>query len=125
MAKHGHIVWNELNTRNIRGAQLFSGKMMGWTFEAMPMPEGTYWVAKMNDDMVGGLFDISNPMFEGVPEHWFTYIEVDNVDRRLEGIVAAGGTIKRPAWDIPGIGRVAIVADPGGAVQGWMTSVQR
>ncbi len=58
--------------------------------------------------------------FEGIPSHWFAYIEVDDVDARVEAAKKAGATIKRAPWDIPGVGRIAIVQDPTGAVAGWM-----
>ena len=49
-------------------AKKFYGGTIGWTFDGMPMPDGTYWVAKMADKPVGGLFTIGGPQFEGVPE---------------------------------------------------------
>jgi hypothetical protein len=33
----------------------------------------------------------------------------------------AGGSVMRDPFDVPEVGRIAIVADPGGAAQGWMT----
>ena len=53
---HGHFYWNELMTRDVERAKKFYADAIGWTFEAMPMPDGTYWVAKMGDEPVGGLF---------------------------------------------------------------------
>ena len=46
---HGHFYWNELMTRDAEKAKKFYGETVGWNFEAMPMPDGTYWVAKMGD----------------------------------------------------------------------------
>ena len=39
---HGHFYWNELMTRNAERDKKFYGATVGWTFEAMPMPDGTY-----------------------------------------------------------------------------------
>ena len=58
---HGHFYWNELMTRDAEKAKKFYGDTVGWTFEAMPMPDGTYWVAKMGDAYVGGLFPADQP----------------------------------------------------------------
>ncbi len=58
-----------------------------------------------------------------MPEHWFTYIAVDDVDSRVAKVEAAGGMVIRPPFDVPGVGRIAIVKDKGGAVCGWMKSV--
>ena len=64
MWSHGHFYWNELMTRNPEQAKSFYGKTVGWTFEAMSMPDGTYWVAKLGDDAVAGIFPLSTPKFE-------------------------------------------------------------
>lgn len=122
MWQHGHFYWNELMTRDIEGAKAFYGSAAGWTFEAMPMSEGgTYWVCKDGETPIGGMFDANQPEFEGIPPHWFAYIAVDDIDARLEKVTKAGGTIKRPVFDVPEVGRIAIVEDPTGAVLGWMT----
>jgi uncharacterized protein len=119
---HGTFYWNELCARNVDGAKRFYADTMGWSFEAMPMPGGgTYWVAKMGSDPVGGIFDISGPEFAGMPDGWMPYIAVDNVDARVEKAVAAGAKIIKPIFDVPGVGRMAILREPGGAGVGWVT----
>jgi len=42
---HGHFYWNELMTRDAERDKKFYSETLGWTFEGMPMPDGTYWVA--------------------------------------------------------------------------------
>ena len=56
----------------------------------------------------------------GAPTCWFSYLEVDDVDKRIKKVKAAGGAVMREPWDVPTVGRIAIVKDSGGAVQGWM-----
>ncbi|MBH0238508.1 VOC family protein [Methylobrevis albus] len=123
MTAHGTITWNELNSWDPDGAMRFYGEALGWTFEAMPMPGGTYWLIFSDGNRVGGLFPLTEPDFEGVPSHWLTYIEADNVDARVDRALAAGGSLMRPPFDVPGVGRIAIVCAPGGEVMGWMQSV--
>jgi uncharacterized protein len=119
---HGTFYWNELMTRNVERAKQFYGDAMGWTFDAMPMGDGaTYWIAKMGDEEVAGIFDISSPEYEEVDESWMSYIAVDNVDARAEKAVKAGARIMKPAFDVPGVGRIVILMEPGGASIGWMT----
>ena len=43
------------------------------------------------------------------------------VDARLKAAIAAGGSAMREPFEVPGVGRIAIVKDPSGAVSGWMT----
>ena len=52
-----------------------------------------------------------------------SYLAVDNVDARLKKAVAAGAEICREPFDVPGVGRIAILKEPGGAMIGWMTPV--
>ncbi len=119
---HGTFYWNELCARDIGKAKKFYAETIGWSFEAMPMPGGgAYWVAKMADQPVAGMFDISGAEFAGMPEQWMTYIAVDDVDTRAKRAVAAGATIMKPAFDVPGVGRIVILREPGGAGVGWMT----
>jgi hypothetical protein len=121
MTTHGNFHWNELVTRDVEKAKKFYGGAIGWTFDGMPMPDGTYWVAKMGDKPVGGLFPIGGPQWEGVPEHWLSYLSVDDVDARVKKATAAGAKLMRPIFDIPGVGRIAILTEPGGAGIGWIT----
>lgn len=121
MDQHGRFYWNELMTHDAEAAKRFYGGVLGWTFEAMPMPDGTYWIAKMGDKPVGGMFPMSGPHFDRVPEHWVPYIAVDDVDARLKKAIAAGAVAMREPFEVPGVGRIAIIKDPSGAVSGWMT----
>ena len=121
MWSHGSFYWNELNTRNAEAAKKFYGATLGWSFEAMPMPDGTYWIAKMSGAPVGGIFTMSGPTFQGVPEHWFAYLAVDDVDTRVKKLKSEGGDVVREPFDVPNVGRIAIVKDANGAVLGMMT----
>src|SRR5438045_9412832 len=94
MWSHGSFYWNELMTRDVEQAKRFYSSSIGWTFEAVPMPNGTYWLAKMDDKSVAGIFPLSGPEFDAVPESWMSYLAVDDVDARVE---AAGGRRQRDA----------------------------
>ena len=119
---HGKFYWNELMARDVAKAKKFYADTLGWSFDAMPMSGGgTYWVAKIGDVPVGGIFDIGGPDYAGVPEGWMPYIAVDDVDARAKKAVAAGGKIMKPAFDVPNVGRIVILQEPGGAGIGWMT----
>ena len=57
---HGRFHWNERLARDVERAKRFYRDTIGWTFEAMPTPDNkTYWIAKMGDQPVAGIFDIS------------------------------------------------------------------
>ena len=119
---HGSFFWNELLTRDVEQAKRFCTQTIGWSFDAMPTPDGaTYWVAKMDGKPVGGILPTDRPGFEGVPEAWMSYLAVDDVDARVKKAVAAGAQLMRPIFDVPGVGRIAILTEPGGAGVGWIT----
>jgi len=120
---HGAFFWNELLARDVERAKRFYQETIGWRFEAMPSPDGTYWCAMMGGKPVAGIFPIDTPKFDGVPEGWMSYLAVDDVDERVEKAVEAGAELMRPIFDVPNVGRIAILREPGGAGVGWMTPV--
>ena len=89
------------------------------------MADGAYLVCKDGDQPVGGIMNISDARFEGVPAQWFAYLAVDDVDARVEQATAAGAQLMRPIFDVPGVGRIAILKDPTGAGLGWITPAPR
>ena len=123
MATHGTFYWNERLAKDVEAVKDFYTKTMGWTFEGMPMSQGggTYWIAKAGDQMAGGLFSTEADMFKGVPDGWMSYIAVDDVNARVAKAVKAGAKLMRPIFDVPNVGRIAILTEPGGAGIGWMT----
>jgi predicted enzyme related to lactoylglutathione lyase len=119
---HGTFYWNELMTRNVEAAKKFYADTLGWSYDAMPMPGGgTYTLAMCGGEPVGGIFDITGAEYKDVPESWMSYIAVDNVDERIKKATKAGAKVMKPAFDVPGVGRIAILLEPGGAGIGWMT----
>jgi predicted enzyme related to lactoylglutathione lyase len=121
MAQHGYFYWNELMTHDVDRARRFYQQCLGWSFDAMQSPTGDYWFAKMGDEPVGGLFRMEGPDFVGMPEQWVPYVSVDDVDSRVKQAVMAGAKIMREPFDVPEVGRIAILRDPGGALIAWMT----
>ena len=121
--EHGHFHWNELMTRDREAAKAFYAETLGWTYDTFPMADGgDYAVCMMNGRPVGGMLEIKpGTGLDDVPDCWFAYIAVDDIDARLEKVAAAGGAVERPAFDVPGVGRIAIVRDKAGSSIGWIT----
>lgn len=122
MAGHGYFFWNELMTRDVEKAKAFYGALIGWTFAAMPMAGGsTYWLFTPEgaDRPAGGVMEI--PAGSDMPgEYWFAYIAVDDLDGRLAHVAEHGGLVAREPFEVPGVGRIAIVRDAAGATLGWI-----
>ena len=124
MAAHGHFHWNERLSRDVEQAKKFYGETIGWTFQPMAMGDGAaYWVAIEDGQPVAGIFPTNRPEFEGVPDGWMSYLAVDDVDARVKKAQAAGAKLMRPIFDVPDVGRIAILTEPGGAGVGWITPV--
>lgn len=120
---HGRIWWSELMTRDPDAAKAYYAATCGWAFEEMPMEGGEdYHCALQDGRPTAGIMDMTGlTEMDGVPPHWFTYIAVDDVDAAAEATAQAGGTIIRPPFDVAGVGRIVILADPTGAAVGLMT----
>jgi predicted enzyme related to lactoylglutathione lyase len=112
-------------THDVEKAKAFYSKVVGWAFDAMPMVGGgTYWVAKVGDKQVGGIFPMKGPEYKGMEERWVSILAVDDVDARVKKATSAGAKILKGPFDIPNIGRVAYVQEPGGAMIGWLTPAE-
>ena len=54
-------------------------------------------------------------------ERWVAYLAVDDVDARLKRATAAGAKVIKAPFEVPGVGRMAFIEEPGGAMIGWIT----
>ena len=124
MAEQGTFIWNELATSDVDGAKAFYSGLLGWKAEDMPMPGGggTYTILKNGDAMAGGMFRMEGDAFKGVPPHWMSYIEVDDVDAAAAKVTELGGQVMQPPFDVPDVGRITVLSDPQGAVVALMKS---
>ena len=122
MTKHGEFNWHELQTRDARKAMAFYRETIGWTFHPEKMPTGdTYWLIMASGRPVGGILTLTDA--EVLPERWVTYIHVENIDSRVTRAKDNGATVLREPWDVAGVGRVAMLREPGGAEVGWVTPI--
>jgi uncharacterized protein len=119
-SRHGIPIWYELMTLDPQASRRFYEAVVGWRIEAQPSgPVGSsmdYRMIATATGLVGGVFKLTPEMkAQGAQPCWMHYIGVDDVDRCVASITAAGGSVLLPAHDIPGVGRIAMVADPQGA----------
>lgn len=120
MTKQGEFNWNELQTRDASAAIEFYKSTIGWTFEAEQMPSGgTYWIASAAGEPVCGVLTLDRGDVDP-SDRWVTYVHIDDIDEAIAKVTPLGGLVLRSPWDVPGVGRVAMVRDPGGAELGWV-----
>ncbi len=121
---HGKFHWNELRTRDAERAKRFYRDTIGWSFERTSTPDGgDYWLAMVDGMPVAGMFPLTSPQFDGVPESWMSFLAVDDVDARVAKALEAGGRLVMPVFDVPDVGRIAMLMEPSGAGIGWITPV--
>jgi predicted enzyme related to lactoylglutathione lyase len=117
----GAVVWNELNTRDPEAAKSFYGAVFGWGFEAREFETGSYNTLKVGENTVGGMIDITGRAPDEVPAHWLVYFAVEDTDATVAKANDSGGGVALAPFDITGVGRIAILKDPFGAVFAVMT----
>src|SRR5665213_1318082 len=111
--KTGEISWNELVTRDTKGAANFYGKLFGWQStpfkpEGMPSDAMPYNLFKLDPNSmgVGGMMQVPHPE---MPSQWIPYVVVEDVDKSLAQANKLGARTLVPAMSIGEIGRIAII----------------
>jgi predicted enzyme related to lactoylglutathione lyase len=116
-AQRGNFIWYDVMTSEPKAATSFYGDVIGWDAQEYPMEDRTYTVFRKGPVMVAGLMEIPEAMrATGARPCWSGYVAVDDVDSDAARVKAVGGAIQRGPEDIPGVGRFAVVSDPGGAM---------
>ncbi|MBW8881018.1 MAG: VOC family protein [Asticcacaulis sp.] len=113
-----HFIWYELLTSDLDAAIAFYGKLVGWTVHAGQQPGMDYRMIKAGETDIGGMMAVPDP---SMPPAWFGYVTVPDVDAEVTAFEAAGGKVAWPANDLPGVGRMAMLGDPQGALIYVMT----
>lgn len=112
---HGAFSWCELMTTDPAAAAAFYGNLFGWAVQDMDMGSGSYLVVKAGEAAVGGIMGMP-PGAPARPPAWGCYVTVDNVEQTLARCGELGGQTLMPPMDVPGVGRMAVLRDPQGAV---------
>ncbi len=110
----GTFVWYELMTTDLVAAERFYTQVVGWSAADSGMPGMKYTLFSAGGHTIAGLMALPPEACE-MPPCWTGYVGTDDVDAKAAEIAATGGSVMRPAEDIPGVGRFAVVADPHGA----------
>ena len=113
----GKFIWHDLITHDISAVKLFYAGVFGWKFEDLPGTD-RYTLIRHNGEMVGGIV-YSDRKVDGKPvSQWVSLMSVPSVDQAVARIREAGGRVYAGPRDIDDRGRLAVVADPEGAIFG-------
>jgi uncharacterized protein len=117
--------WHELYTWEPEQALAFYTRAMGWTFEPVALLDrGAYWIALSDGKPMCGIYELTEPDYDGVPSHWMTYLSVDSIERVVREMATAGGEMVRMPVKIEGVGSLAVVMDAGGAMIGLIQDAE-
>lgn len=113
----GTPCWADLGTPDIDAAAAFYGGLFGWSVPESENSEqtGGYRQAMLRGKPVAGAMPL---MQEGQPPAWSTYVSVEDAEATAAKVREAGGTVLAEPMDVMELGRMAVFADPTGAVFG-------
>ena len=105
----GKFAWYELMTSDVEAAGKFYSSVVGWITKDVGNADMAYTTFNVGDAGVAGMLHL--------PQHiaWVGYIAVADVDAHIVKITEAGGKLWKPATDVPGMLRFAVMSDPQGA----------
>ncbi|MEJ7933199.1 VOC family protein [Sphingobium sp. AN558] len=115
----GKFFWYELMTSDPQAAIAFYSDVVGWTAQSFGDDPGAdpYHVLTGSGGQMGGVMAIPAEAKQcGMTPWWGGYVGSADVDADVARLTAAGARVKRAAEDIPGVGRFAVMSDPGGAI---------
>jgi predicted enzyme related to lactoylglutathione lyase len=118
--------WIDTTQPDPDAAATFYGGLFGWALEdAMPPGSpGKYLMARLP----GGDVAAISSQQDGAPPAatWNTYVWVTDADATAGKVRDAGGQVLSEPFDVPGAGRMAVLADPAGAVfSAWQAREHR
>ncbi len=114
-AAEGVLVWDELGTTDVDGAQRFYEQVFGWTTSEMGTEYGGYRIFNRGETGIAGLMTLPDG---SMPPQWQPYVAVDDPDRTTAKAIELGGSALLEPMDVPEVGRLAVLRDPQGATFG-------
>ncbi|MFI6850626.1 VOC family protein [Kitasatospora sp. NBC_00085] len=123
----GTFCWAECYSVDAEAAKAFYRAVFSWQEQDVPLGEVMYTVLTPagggTDDAHGGIMQLGpEQTAAGTTSHWLPYIEVPSVDAVVALAEQLGATVRIPAMDVHGVGRLAQLIDPHNAVFAVITS---
>jgi predicted enzyme related to lactoylglutathione lyase len=120
MAEGDTFIWHELVTPDQETSGNFFSELLGWDRREVDAgPRGTYTIFHLNGKDVAGMMNPTIDYTRERPAQWFAYVAVADIDGCAARVGQLGGTLIEGPTEIPGVGRVCMLADPtgGGAIR--------
>ncbi|WP_170347581.1 VOC family protein [Ruegeria atlantica] len=123
--KVGRIVWHDLFTPDVEASRAFYDSVAGWSYIvehatdfAWGGGQNDYVLATLDGEAGAGIVSQNQVMFVG----WVPYVEVQDVHQAAKLAVTLGGSVMKPPFEVPGVGRNCLLRDPLGAFFGISVS---
>jgi predicted enzyme related to lactoylglutathione lyase len=109
--------WVDLGSPDVEAAAGFYSGLFGWEAPELPNSAemGGYRRATKDGLDVAGMMPL---MQDGQPPAWSSYVSVADADATAAAVKEAGGSVIAEPMDVADLGRMAVFADPTGAVFG-------
>nr|WP_299476879.1 VOC family protein [uncultured Roseibium sp.] len=124
-SKAGKVVWHDLFTSDRKRSMDFYQHIADWTYQVERATDFA-WGGGEKDFVLALLADEAGAGFAETPPDnengWIAYVEVPDVDAAVERVDALGGKTVRKPFEVPGVGRNALVRDPLGVPFGLSLS---
>lgn len=120
MAHHGEFCWTEVASTDREACKRFYENVFGWQFQESKSAGDELVYLECNlpgGEPQGALYQMSPEMFgeHMPPPHFMNYVAADDCDATANKAVELGAQINFGPYDIPGVGRMAVIEDPTGA----------
>lgn len=113
----GVPAWADITVPDLAAAQRFYGGLLGWEFSEGHPEAGGYVTASVGGHRVAGLLGAQDAR-AGAAAAWCVYLATDDVTLATGHAVAAGAQLLAGPMTVLGLGDIAVLADPAGAVVG-------
>jgi uncharacterized protein len=112
--ENGALCWADLSTNDPAKASRFYSELFGWTLDAGKDGYNHIINGAGHENMIGGMYKTQGP--PGTPSHWLSYFHVADCKASAGKAAELGASTIMPADLMAGVGTIAILADPQGAV---------
>lgn len=108
-------MWVDLGVNDLPAARSYYAELFGWEYVSGGEGSGDYLLAHADGRAVAGVGPKQDP---GMATVWTTYLATDDVDVTAKKVIANGGQLIAPPFDVLDSGRMALAMDSVGAVFG-------
>lgn len=111
----GRFVWHDIVTPDVKRSRRFYAGLFGWRYQDLQMGPDSYPMILGPAGPLGGLMSTAQLGLPDTDGHVMAFLSVPDVDGAATAAKCCGGQVLSPAVEVPGVGRLAVLADPGGA----------